>query len=326
MGLKNYKYHLVGAVVLIGLISIFVSISSIPAGMFRAPIIDSTTTDVNKGILTVPGMYSSIGDAIRAANRGDTIIISPGKYEEGEIKVQKDLTFWGSGPHETTVYGKFLIYADDVTIQGLKISPTTYSNFGTVDIIGTGIVIQNNIIEGYEYTTPAIRIEATDSASIENNVLTKASIAIANCYLEEFTAKNNILYRVGMDTDYCPLTPRNEKIIFSYNIYYEVETSHVFDYNRFDGGGNMRTDPKFVDKKIYSLDYGSPAIDAGDPKSEYSEEPLPDGGRINVGAYGNTGWATRSYSSCGETLHNHCSGSNRCNNGIFEKNCDICDC
>ena len=35
----------------------------------------------------------------------------------------------------------------------------------------------------------------------------------------------------------------------------------------------------------------SPAIDAGDPKSAYSNEPKPNGHRINLGFYGNTPWA-----------------------------------
>ena len=41
--------------------------------------------------------------------------------------------------------------------------------------------------------------------------------------------------------------------------------------------------------------YGnSPAIDAGDPKSAYRREPTPCGWRVNMGAYGNTPWATMS--------------------------------
>jgi len=39
----------------------------------------------------------------------------------------------------------------------------------------------------------------------------------------------------------------------------------------------------------------SPAIDAGDPTSDYSLEPVPNGGRINMGAYGNTEYASKSY-------------------------------
>ncbi|MDP2896114.1 MAG: choice-of-anchor Q domain-containing protein [bacterium] len=38
----------------------------------------------------------------------------------------------------------------------------------------------------------------------------------------------------------------------------------------------------------YHLLSWSPCIDAGDPSSPFSEEPQPNGGRINMGAYGNT--------------------------------------
>ena len=38
----------------------------------------------------------------------------------------------------------------------------------------------------------------------------------------------------------------------------------------------------------------SPAIDAGDPASPYVLEPKPNGHRVNLGAYGNTPWATMS--------------------------------
>ena len=40
--------------------------------------------------------------------------------------------------------------------------------------------------------------------------------------------------------------------------------------------------------------FTSPCIDAGDPNSDYSNEPQPNGGRINMGAYGNTAGASRS--------------------------------
>ncbi len=32
----------------------------------------------------------------------------------------------------------------------------------------------------------------------------------------------------------------------------------------------------------------SKCVDAGDPASDYSLEPQPNGGRVNLGAYGNT--------------------------------------
>ncbi len=56
------------------------------------------------------------------------------------------------------------------------------------------------------------------------------------------------------------------------------------------GEGNMSYSPYFVDMANgdYHLKSWSPCIDAGDPSSDFSKEPRPNGGRINMGAYGNT--------------------------------------
>ena len=40
------------------------------------------------------------------------------------------------------------------------------------------------------------------------------------------------------------------------------------------------------------LETVSPAVDSGDPSSSYSNEPRPNGKRVNLGFYGNTPWAT----------------------------------
>ena len=42
-------------------------------------------------------------------------------------------------------------------------------------------------------------------------------------------------------------------------------------------------------------DMTSPCIDAGNPMSPIGDEPFPNGGRINMGAYGGTGEASKSY-------------------------------
>jgi hypothetical protein len=68
------------------------------------------------------------------------------------------------------------------------------------------------------------------------------------------------------------------------------------DSSVIDGGGNINANPMFVDAVggDYHLLGGSPAIDAGDPTSDWSNEPWPNGFRVNMGAYGNTAEATRS--------------------------------
>jgi len=79
-----------------------------------------------------------------------------------------------------------------------------------------------------------------------------------------------------------------------------------------EGTGNLSRDPLFVDPgendfhlrsehgrhwpehDVWVLDdVTSPCIDAGDPQSVYSREPNPNGGRINLGAYGGTAYASR---------------------------------
>ncbi len=44
----------------------------------------------------------------------------------------------------------------------------------------------------------------------------------------------------------------------------------------------------------------SPCIDAGDPAGPYAAEPVPNGARLNVGAYGNTPEASRSFGGPGQ--------------------------
>ncbi len=64
------------------------------------------------------------------------------------------------------------------------------------------------------------------------------------------------------------------------------------------GEGNINKDPLFVSPILRPYDFHlqntSPSINAGDPFADYSSEPAPNGGRINMGAYGGTEGASSS--------------------------------
>lgn len=70
------------------------------------------------------------------------------------------------------------------------------------------------------------------------------------------------------------------------------------------GEGNINKDPMFVNPTRWPYDCHllsgtkesdtSPSINAGDPFADYSQEPAPNGTRINMGAYGGTVEATSS--------------------------------
>jgi len=74
----------------------------------------------------------------------------------------------------------------------------------------------------------------------------------------------------------------------------EVSDKLTVSYSNIHGGwqgiGNKDSDPAFAnaEKGDFHLQLGSPCIDTGDPDLAYELEPLPNGGRINMGAYGNT--------------------------------------
>ena len=74
---------------------------------------------------------------------------------------------------------------------------------------------------------------------------------------------------------------------------YGISYSNIED-STFTGSGNISENPRFedVENQDYHLSSISTSIDAGDPGDEYVNEPIPNGGRINMGAYGNTAEAT----------------------------------
>ncbi|NCC24378.1 MAG: DUF1565 domain-containing protein [Deltaproteobacteria bacterium] len=92
-----------------------------------------------------------------------------------------------------------------------------------------------------------------------------------------------------------------------------LTTSYTLSGEALPGTGNISQNPLFVDApaRNYRLQSKgghyvpqtgtwvrdtrhSPAIDAGDPAWPYGLESLPNGGRVNLGAYGNSAQASRS--------------------------------
>jgi hypothetical protein len=109
------------------------------------------------------------------------------------------------------------------------------------------------------------------------------------------------------------------------------------------GAGDISLDPLFADPANWDFhlksrggrwtrsawvieDVHSPCIDAGDPASDYATEPAPNGGRLNIGAYGNTPRASKSYVSPDVMIRNRNEtaflGDNLyTNNGVGQTKC-----
>lgn len=105
---------------------------------------------------------------------------------------------------------------------------------------------------------------------------------------------NSIIWGNGNDDG----SSRSTEIAYGIgNIDYYYSDVEWDDSGIVDGPGNINVNPVFrnIDQNDYLLLEGSPAIDAGAPDSDdsipeayrdYSHEPEPNGGRVNMGYYG----------------------------------------
>jgi hypothetical protein len=139
-----------------------------------------------------------------------------------------------------------------------------------------GAVVKNNTIYGnilsgggvifYAITIPA---SADPATIVENNIIYKNDVGISNSLAADIARYNDVYdHRYG---------------------------DYEGTYNTA-GTGDISLHPKFVYPAAgdFRLKGSSPCIDAGNPGDDFNAEPLPNGGRINMGSYGGTRHATQS--------------------------------
>ncbi len=180
----------------------------------------------------------------------------------------------------------------------------TIQNNVITDNDGGGIghcdgIIRNNVITGNSGHGLS-----TCNGTIQNNVITGnagSGIAASHGTIENNTIVGNPGsgeiggWGVGGLCE-CHGTIRNciiwgNKTWCGSHLYESVHPTYSCIQDRTEGAeGNIAFNPRFVDAENgdFHLSSCSPCIDAGDPSSDFSNEPHPNGGRVNMGAYGNT--------------------------------------
>lgn len=271
---------------------------------------------------SVPSQYSTVQAAINVANTGDTIQVAAGTYNE-KLTLKSGITIQGAGAG-STIFQKSGDAAieiknnvDNVTISGFTVQNSGLRGFtssrGAIDIDdSSNITISNcEVINNISINGAGLNLDHSNNVSIKNCVF--AGNSASNIGSLSFTdARGIVLENVtvadnsggfrgigGISVYYSTsdITIKNS-IIWNNGNNLDITAGTVnVSYTDFGGGrqgtGNINQDPKFVGSGDYHLQSSSPAIDAGDPSSSYSNEPVPNGGRINMGAYGNTSEATK---------------------------------
>ena len=236
--------------------------------------VDAVNGDDNNDGLTLRTALAAIQKGIDAAVDGEVVLVYPGLYQE-------EINFIGKS----------------ITVEGVVVSPAGVP------------VIQNP----GDFAVSFFSGEGSDS--ILKNFIIRDSfmgvfIAGSSPAISNMTIVNN---KYGLEA-YADSEPDISNCIFWNNSdddLFPSQTNYSCVERGSEGEGNMMFDPLFVDPEsgdyhlrsergrywpeydIWVLDkVTSPCIDGGDPNSDYSNEPVPNGGRINMGAYGGTSEAS----------------------------------
>ncbi|MHC4206245.1 MAG: hypothetical protein ACYSTT_16460, partial [Planctomycetota bacterium] len=231
--------------------------------------------DDNEG-LTPGTAFATIQKGIDTAMDGDVVRVYPGLYQEQVDFQGKALILQGVAAGASGV--PVLINPNDFAVS-------FYSGEGPESVL-KNFIIKNNFM--------AVFIVGS-SPTISNLTI------VDNMYGIEASAGSE---------------PDISNIIFWNNSYSDLFGCRA-RYSRVDdvdtSQGNIDSDPFFVDPDsgdyrlrsnrgrywpehdVWILDgLTSPCIDGGDPDAEPLDEPAPNGGRINMGAYGGTAQASLS--------------------------------
>ncbi len=255
----------------------------------------------------VPAQYATIQAAIEAAVDGDVVLVAKGTYLEC-------IDFKGKAITVKSTYETDPTAIAGTIIDGQKAgSVVTFASAETPASILAGFTITNGVGNGG--FGGGVYCEAA-SATLTDNTLSGNSATDGGgvyCLLSSPTLINTIIAgNTAGGGLYCG-DATCEPVVSYCDCWGNAHGNYLGMPNPTGSNGNLSVDPLFANGALgdfhlkskggrwnpatttWVVDTAhSPCIDAGDPASAYSLEPKPTGCRINMGAEGNTAYASKS--------------------------------
>jgi len=229
-------------------------------------VVDSNNTSIDGVVISENDCWASAGGIYSEGHSGPDPCV-PGLYIEN-CTINHNRGYWSGGISSN--YGSYIDFKNTTLVYN-NVAPYDYLAGGLECYYGRADGNNNNIWGN----------------SREQIIITKGggstfALAFGGLEMADF----------GGNTGTVNVTYSNVQMFDIYGFYDPTAV--------WPGEGNINKDPMFVDP--FSLDFHlradewntSPCINAGDPFADYSLEPAPNGGRINIGAYGGTGEAASS--------------------------------
>jgi outer membrane protein assembly factor BamB len=230
-------------------------------------------------LITVGGIgFDTLDAAAAAAGRDQTIQLGEDTFLlDRTLDLRRGVSLAGVNAHVTRIEaaGRFVM----VSASGHQsIRLVTLANGSTgVDARGAGTIIRNCVIRGM--TEDGLLIHG--AADVINNTIVRNGLAGVRS-LGSAEARNNIVQDNGVGLS-GHLSSRYNDVSDGYS-------------GLLPGPGDLRSPVLFLDEATgdYREAPFQPSLDAGNPQDDYGNEPSPNGGRINMGAFGNTSLAASS--------------------------------
>ncbi len=232
------------------------------------------------------GNFANIQSAINAAAPGDTVVLQAGAYS-ANLTLPGGITLAGVGPQYTIITATNPA-ANVITATGTTTLSTISQLTVTGGLVGVGVgnanirirnvVIRDNSSHGVS-SLAAGQLEALNCTIMHNGgcgILAAGPTVIRNVV-------------AGVNTQVGLSAPAAATVTYS-DAYANTGGNYAAALTL---GTNSTTPVLFTDEpgNDYTEAPGAFSIDAGDPADAFSQEPSYNGGRINMGAFGNTSWA-----------------------------------
>ena len=246
--------------------------------------VDAINGDDSNNGMSPQTAFATIQNGVNVAPEDYTILVSPGIYTERIDFNGKAITIQGQAVSDGI---PVLEAPDDFAV-------TFADNEGPDSVLKNFVIRNSNTAVFIASSSPTIR-----NVTIVDNIYGIRAYAGAN--------------------------PGISNCIFCNNLYGDLSNCiSRYSLTTEEGEGNIFADPLFVDPdngdyhlrsergrywpehNVWVLDNAtSPCVDAGDPMDDPSNEPIPNGGFINMGTYGGTRYASMSEKPWPEPDVNH---------------------
>lgn len=279
-GASTVDYGAVTTATVTGLtngVSYTFNLSALDALGFPSASISATATPVSQ-IAVGGGHFDSIAAALAAALPGQTVQLGADTFEVGAtLVVPTGVGLAGANARDTRLVATAPVVMVDAgqnaSVRGLALSG------GSVGVISaaSGVTIANTVIR--DMADAGVDISGT-ALVVNNTILQNANAGIRST--GHVDARNNISQGNGVGFQ--------GAVVSTYNVEndgYLTAAPGVGDVH----GTVLFLDPASGD---YREQANQPSLDAGAPGDAYALEPPLNGGRINMGAFGNTPLAATS--------------------------------